>query len=167
MSNDGSRFDPRFDRAYQPGYDGGPETIEPPLAGGARPKAADGTAASSAIETDRETSAAIVSPLTGSAAVDSEPGLQELREPDTELDEAPPPLRNRYLIALGALAVALLIIGIVVIGFVRTMFDNRTEDLDYVTVQLLLVSGPIAIGLAIAIGASFLMILGLRSRSGS
>ncbi len=164
MSNDGSRFDPRFDRAFQPGYDGGREAIEPRLVGGARPLAADLPAASPGIETGPETSAAIGAPSTGSAAVDSEPELHALPEPEPELDEAAPPLRNRYLIALGALAVALLISGIVLIGFVRTMFDNRTEDLDYVTVQLLLVSGPIAIGLAIAIGASFLMILSLRSK---
>jgi len=78
--------------------------------------------------------------------------------PETELEEPKPPTRNRQLIATRTLAVELLASGIVLIGFARSMFDNRTEDVDDVTAQLLLVSGPIAIGLSIGIGASLLML---------
>jgi len=165
MSNDGSRFDPRFDPAFQPGYDGPREGFELGLPTGTRLGAADRPVASPEIETDPRASAAVGSALTGSPAAYSEPTSHAVGHPETELEEAAPPSRNRYLIALAALAVALLVSGIVLIGFVRTIFDNRTEDLDYVTVQLLLVSGPIAIGLSIAIGASFLLVLGLRSRA--
>jgi len=164
MSNDGSKFDPRFDPAYQPGYDGAREAFEPRLPTGGRPVAADRPVASPEIEFDAAVTTLIAPASAGPPAPYSEPILQAVGDPETELEEAALPSRNRYLIALGALAVALLVSGIVLIGFVRTIFDNRTEDLDYVTVQLLLVSGPIAIGLSIAIGAAFLIILALQSR---
>jgi len=165
MSNDGSKFDPRFDPAFQPGYDGVREAFDQRLSVGSRPAAADRPVATPETESDPAASTLIASASAGPPALYSEPILQAVGDPETGLEEDTPPSRNRYLIALGALAVALLVSGIVLIGFVRTIFDNRNEDLDYVTVQLLLVSGPIAIGLAIAIGASFLVILGLRPRA--
>jgi len=165
MSKDGSKFDPRFDPAFQPGYHGGREAFDQRLSVGPRPAAADRPVATPEIESDPAASTLIAPALAGPPALYSEPIQHAVGDPETELEEAALPLRNRYLIALGALAVTLLVSGIVLIGFVRTIFDNRTEDLDYVTVQLLLVSGPIAIGLSIAIGASFLVMLGLRSRA--
>lgn len=165
MSNDGSKFDPRFDPAFQPGYDGAREAFASRLPVGAPPVAADRSVAAPEIESDPAVSTGIGPASAGAPTSSPEPTLHAVDFPESGSEEDAPPSRNRYLIALGALAVALLVGGIVLIGFVRTIFDNRTEDLDYVTVQLLLVSGPIAIGLAIAIGASFLVILGLRSRT--
>jgi len=164
MSNDGSKFDPRFDPAFQPGYDGIREAYEPLLSVDARAVATDQPVATPGVESDQAPSAGSGPASAGAPTIFPEPTLHAVDVPEIRSEEDAPPSRNRYLIALGALAVALLVSGIVLIGFVRTIFDNRTEDLDYVTVQLLLVSGPIAIGLAIAIGASFLVLLGLRSR---
>jgi len=165
MSNDGSKFDPRFDPAFQPGYDGIREAFEPRLSVDARPVATDQPVATPGLESDRAVSTGSGPASAGAPTIFPEPTLHAVDVPEIGSEEDAPPPRNRYLIALGALAIALLVSGIVLIGFVRTIFDNRTEDLDYVTVQLLLVSGPIAIGLAIAIGASFLVLLGLRSRA--
>ena len=165
MSNDGSKFDPRFDPAFQPGYDGVREAFDQRLSVGSRPAAADRPVATPETESDPAASTGIAVPSAGVPTTYPQPTLHAVDFPETGLEEDTPPSRNRYLIALGALAVALLVSGIVLIGFVRTIFDNRNEDLDYVTVQLLLVSGPIAIGLSIAIGAAFLAILGLRSRA--
>ena len=165
MSNNGSKFDPRFDPAFQPGYDGIREASEPLLSVDARAVATDQPVATPGVESDQAASTDIGPVAADPPALYPEPTLHAVDLPEIGVDEDAPPPRNRYLIALGALAIALLVSGIVLIGFVRTIFDNRTEDLDYVTVQLLLVSGPIAIGLAIAIGASFLVLLGLRSRA--
>ncbi|MCY7413758.1 MAG: hypothetical protein LH471_12105 [Salinibacterium sp.] len=143
MSNEGSRFDPRFDPAFQPGYDGPLRALEPELP--------------AAVTQSIATPVANPSPNSFGAA-DLEADLP------VHAGDARVPPRNPFLIALASLAVALLVGGVVVILQVRTMFDGPPEDLDYVTVQLLLVSGPIAIALSIAIGASFLIILGLRPR---
>ena len=165
MSNDGSKFDPRFDPAFQPGYDGIRGALEPRLSVGAGPVVADPYDTTPEIESDLAVGTGFGSVSADAPTISPEPTSYALDFPGFGSQEDAPPPRNRYLIALGALAGALLVSGIVLIGFVRTIFDNRTEDLDYVTVQLLLVSGPIAIGLAIAIGASFLVILSLRSRA--
>jgi hypothetical protein len=155
MSTDSSRFDPRFDAAFQPGYDG-------PLAAAASAVAGAGLAAgpNASVPTS-----APVEPLRDAAA--SEHRQPEVpRDAQSESPASPDELRRRnpYLVALAVLGVVLVGIGVAVIAQARSLFDSNRADLDYVTIQLMLVSGPVAIALGVAIGASFLVILSLRHR---
>lgn len=151
MSTDGSRFDPRFDAAFQPGYDG-------PLAAGASASLAAGPNASV------PTSPPVEPSRDAAASQHRQPEVPQDAQPESPAGSDELRRRNPYLVALAVLGVVLVGVGVAVIAQARTLFDSNRADLDYVTIQLMLVSGPVAIALGLAIGASFLVILSLRHR---
>jgi hypothetical protein len=132
MSNERSTFDPRFDPAFQRGFDGEVESIL----------------------TERSSEPAIIEPVLSSPAV-TEPQLIEISEPDARGRRI-----NPYLIALGAVSVVLIAGGLYLVSRLREFFDSSqtTSDFDFVTLQVLLYAAPliVVLGVATAIGMVFL-----------
>jgi hypothetical protein len=132
MSNDRSTFDPRFDPAFQRGFDGEVESIL----------------------TERVSEPAIIEPVLSSPAV-TEPQLIEISEPDARVRRI-----NPFLIALGAVSVVLITGGLYLVSRLREFFDSSqtTSDFDFVTLQVLLYAAPliVVLGLATAIGLVFI-----------
>jgi hypothetical protein len=132
MSNERSTFDPRFDPAFQRGFDGEVESIL----------------------TERSIEPAIIEPVLSSPAV-TEPQLIEISEPDARGRRI-----NPYLIALGAVSVVLIAGGLYLVSRLREFFDSSqtTSDFDFVTLQVLLYAAPliVVLGVATAIGMVFL-----------
>jgi hypothetical protein len=135
MSNDRSTFDPRFDPAFQRGFDGEVE----------------------AIVTERAET--IVEPAlsgpTPSEPIITEPQLIESAEPDARGRRI-----NPYLVVLGAVSVALIAGGLYLVSRLREFFDSSqsSSDFDFVTLQVLLYAAPliVVLGLATAIGMVFI-----------
>ncbi len=137
MSNDRSSFDPRFDPAFQRGFDGEVESFP----------------------TERLSAPAIIEPTTiepvlGSPAV-TEPQLIEVAAPDARGRRI-----NPFLIALGAVSVALIAGGLYLVSRLRELFDSSqtNSDFDFVTLQVAMNAAPliVVLGLATAIGLVFI-----------
>ncbi len=130
MSNDRSSFDPRFDPAFQRGFDGEVESIL------------------------TERVEMVVEPVLAPPAV-SDPQLIEISEPDARGRRI-----NPYLIALGAVSVVLIAGGLYLVSRLREFFDSSqtTSDFDFVILQVLLYAAPliVVLGVATAIGIVFL-----------
>jgi hypothetical protein len=146
MSDD---FDPRFDPAFQPGYDG-PPVLAVARAGGM--EAARGTApvgsGASDVDTDPDAASPVTNAMTGEPTVD-EPGPT-----------------NPFVIALGAVAVALVVGGVILLTRLREIAAEETtsSDFNYVTLQALVIGTPIAICLGLATGIGLLFVLASRWR---
>jgi hypothetical protein len=144
MSNDRSNFDPRFDPAFQRGFDGEVEVVVTERVPDRVPDRV----------TERVAESAIVE-LAPSAPAVSEPGLIEASEPDARGGRI-----NPYLVALGAVSVALVAGGLYLVSRLREFFDSSqtTTDFDFVILQVLLYAAPliVVLGVATAIGMVFL-----------
>jgi hypothetical protein len=132
-----SDFDPRFDPAFQRGYDG-PAVTRPATSDAPAPSQAD-------------------PPL---VRIDPQAAIA----PQVEQDELPPRRGNPFLVALGVIGVALAVGGLVLVFQLRTLFGdgNGNPDFDYVTLQTLMIAAPILAGLGLATGIGVLFVLAVR-----
>lgn len=130
-----SDFDPRFDPAFQRGFDGPTRTAS---------QQSDDAAPDSP-------------PL---VRIDPEAAAPT----DTELEDLPARRGNPFLIALTALAAALTVGGLALVFQLRTIFGDGTanSDFDYITLQTLTIGAPILVGLGVATGIGVLFVLAAR-----
>ena len=130
-----SDFDPRFDPAFQRGYDG-PAVTPPPTADAPAP------AAPPLVRIDPQAAAA----------------------PQADDDELAPRRGNPFLVALAVIGIALAVGGLVLVFQLRTIFGdgNGNPDFDYVTLQTLMIAAPILAGLGLATGIGVLFVLAVR-----
>jgi hypothetical protein len=128
-------FDPRFDPAFQRGYDG--PAVTPPTTSDA-----PAPAAPPLVRIDPQ--AAVVS--------------------QAEQDDLPPRRGNPFLVALAVIGVALAVGGLVLVFQLRTIFGdgNGNPEFDYVTLQTLMIAAPILAGLGLATGIGVLFVLAVR-----
>jgi hypothetical protein len=144
MSDDGD-FDPRFDPAFQRGYDGVADATPkaprptPPAARAAEPEFAGEWPA--ALESRR---------ADGVGQKDS--------------DDAPGRRTNPFMIVLLAVSVLLIGGGVYLVTRMRDLFANTqsSTDFDFVTLQVLIGAAPIAIGLGVATGIGVLFIYAIK-----
>jgi hypothetical protein len=133
--SDKTDFDPRFDPAFQPGYEA-PATE----AKAAKTAKATGATAQSAAK------AALISASAGERSI--------------EVDGTAASGRNPFVGLLLAVGVVLIIGGVAVIRSLGAAFDSVDiqVDLDYYTLDVLKVIGPllVALGAATLIGVAFL-----------
>ena len=163
MSDDRARLDPRFDPAFQRGYDGPAPTAEPTSVGAAPAASAPITAPPSRPEprtTPREQSAVAAASPIGSATA-SEP--RPMLTPESFVTEEPRRL-NRWMLALGAVSIALTLGGIVLITRLRDLFADtqNSAEFDYVVLQSLIIGAPILVGLGLATAIGLLFVLAVR-----
>ena len=141
MSDDRD-FDPRFDPAFQRGYEGVADA--PPKASRATPPAARPAELAS----------------TGERPTTVEPGRADSTRPnETARPDEPPPRRtNPFIIVLLAVSVLLIGGGLYLVVRMRDLFANTqsSTDFDFVTLQVLIGAAPIAIGLGVATGIGVL-----------
>lgn len=125
-------FDPRFDPAFQRGYDEPVRSVK----------------ASRPIESEA------VSSVSG-------PSIEER----SDAEPAPEPRRtNPFLIALAALSAAMIAAGLVVATRLGDIFNSTqfNSELDYVSLQIVMIGTPILIGLGIATGIGVLFVFAVR-----
>lgn len=159
MSNDG--FDPRFDPAFQRGYDGPAPTsvqkapvqkvpVQKPIA--SRP---------AAVPVEQSRSFEDRQPV-----ADREPRPSESFDfgVDIEETEVDAPRRpNPFLIALGAISVLLVGAGFYLVSRVQDLYaDTQSSGFDFVTLQVLMQAVPVVIGLGLATGVGILFIFAIR-----
>jgi hypothetical protein len=142
MSDDRD-FDPRFDPAFQRGYDGVVEAAP-------KPHRATQPAARPAEPAPSGTPAA--APLTAT--------------PVGRHDDQPEPSgrTNPFLIALLAISAVLISGGLYLVVTMRDLFANTqsSTDFDFVTLQVLIGAAPIAIGLGVATVIGVLFVYSIR-----
>jgi len=153
MSDDASKIDPRFDPAFQRGFDGPVDAVPPArreslLPSPARPVTTAPTAAARG---------AVAASAVSSAAPDAP---RELVEPTTELDPAPR-RPNPFLVALLVIAAALIVGGFYLVARLNELFtrsQNTGNWGDYIAVQVLTIAAPVLgiLGVATAIGVVFI-----------
>jgi hypothetical protein len=132
-------FDPRFDAAFQPGFDGKAAKSKPARA------ARTVSPAQAALESAREHAEV-------ASAESSDDDEQESRRP------------NPFLVALGALSVLLIAGGVASQQWIRAQFlqEDIRLDLDYFSLDALKIAIPLSIALGVAIGAGLLFVLAIR-----
>ncbi|MEO8094144.1 MAG: hypothetical protein ABI632_04330 [Pseudolysinimonas sp.] len=144
MSDDRD-FDPRFDPAFQRGYEGivdaPPKTPRAPASASIPAPPADPPAA-----------------LTPTTTVDR----REHLTPVPELDAAR--RANPFLITLLILSAGLIVGGLYLVVRMRDLFADTqsSTDFDFVTLQVLIPSAPIAIGLGVATAIGVLFVYAIR-----
>lgn len=160
MSDDRARLDPRFDPAFQRGYDGvmpsGSSATPPPAA---PPVATPPAAAPASTPEPRTLPREEVLP--SATAPTSAP--RTLLTPDAFVAEEPRRL-NPWLIALGAVSVVLTLGGLLLITRLRDLFADtqNSAEFDYVVLQSLIIGAPILVGLGLATGIGLLFVLAVR-----
>ena len=144
----GDEFDPRFDPAFQRGFDG--EGLRTP----SRPVDAATTAPPIGLPP---------TPTSAGEAVPSTP-----QTTDAAADDDRQPRRNPFLIALAVVSVALVVAGVWIIQIARAPFDgtNAAANVDFVFLQILggLAPAAIALGVATAIGIVFVLAVDWQKR---
>jgi hypothetical protein len=165
MSDDRARLDPRFDPAFQRGYDGvmpsgssatpTPATAAPNSAPAVAPPAAAPPSTPEPRTLPRE------EVVPSAAASTSSP--RTLLTPDAFVADEPRRL-NPWLIALGAVSVLLTIGGLLLITRLRDLFADtqNSAEFDYVVLQSLIIGAPILVGLGLATGIGLLFVLAVR-----
>lgn len=147
MSDDGE-FDPRFNPAFQRGYDG-------PIPDASAPA--------------RET------PTPAARAVASEPAPLPRLEPQPEQDRdyddrfiesevAGPRRVNPFLLVLGAVSALLVGGGLLLVLRLRDLFEDTqsSSSFDFVTLQVLTAAAPLVICLGLATGIGVLFVFAVR-----
>lgn len=150
MSDEASKFDPRFDPAFQRGYDG-PTSAVP------REKLQP-TATITPPSPVREPTAP-----QQSTRVESAPRFLVEPTPVEEEDLAPR-RANPFLIALLVIAVALVGGGLYLTSRLGELFASPgpTDQYDYITLQVMTIAAPMLIVLGIATGIGVLFIYAVR-----
>lgn len=151
MSDDAGKFDPRFDPAFQRGYDGPTravprEKLQPTITAPPAARAFDPASA----------------PMPAAEAS----GQQRIIVEPTELFDDEPSARrfNPFLIALLAAAVLLIGGGLYLTSRLGELFASPTESsqYDYITLQVMTIAAPMLIVLGIATGIGVLFIYAVR-----
>lgn len=147
MSDDRD-FDPRFDPAYQRGYEGVVDAAPRSNRPAATPAAP-----------------AVVPEPIGAPPASATPQPDEVLH--TQVDdfvEAAPSRPNPFLIALIVLSVALVGGGLYLVVKMRDLFADTqsSTNFDFVTLQVLIGAAPIAIGLGVATALGVLFIYAVR-----
>ena len=141
-------FDPRFDPAFQRGFDG------------------EGLRAPSRPVDPVPTAPPIGLPPTPASAGETVPTSPHTA--DAEADDDHQPRRNPFLIALAVVSVALVVAGVWIIQIARAPFDgpNAAANVDFVFLQILggLAPAAIALGVATAIGIVFVLAVDWQKR---
>ena len=161
-------FDPRFNPAFQRGFEGQADAT----AAAPRPQASP---PASLIGTPPITATPQVRPAQNLAPQNLAPRDSSIRDipagratPSNLVDETDhyddAPRRNPFLIALTVLAVALVGGGLLLISRLRDLFDDTTAGYDWVTVQVLTYGAPLLVALGLATGIGLLFVLALRRR---
>ena len=160
MSDDRD-FDPRFDPAFQRGYEGvvdapapaaRPTTAAPRRAAQPEPVTAQAPAA-------ERTMIELPAPTDDRSPSPAPRAVQPLAA-----DEDAPPRTNPFIIVLIVLSVALVGGGLYLVVKMRDLFADTqsSTDFDFVTLQVLIGVAPIAIGLGIATAIGVLFIYAIR-----
>ena len=147
MSDD-RNFDPRFDPAFQRGYDGVVDARP-------RPTRTESAAPAPAVPVADE-----VQPTAASVAgAASAPLVEEIPG-----DDPLPPRVNPFLIALALIAVVLVGAGFYLVARIPALYadSQNSTDFDFVTLQVLIGAAPLAIALGIATAVGILFMLALR-----
>lgn len=159
MSDDRARLDPRFDPAFQRGYDGvmpsGSSSTPPATAMPSSPPPAAPPSTPEPRALPREDAGA--SP----AAPATSP--RTLLTPDAFVVDEPRRL-NPWLITLGVVSIALTLGGLLLITRLRDLFADtqNSAEFDYVVLQSLIIGAPILVGLGLATGIGLLFVLAAR-----
>ncbi|MEP6479965.1 MAG: hypothetical protein ABJB03_11270 [Rhodoglobus sp.] len=145
---DQTSFDPRFDPAFQRGFDG-PVTAAPPVASPARVSAPPPARVSAPPTAERPERPVV--PVVERAEVFEEP---------------PARTTNPFLITLGVLAVVLIALGLYLFQSTRTAFleSQSSSSGDYITMQTVIFAAPLCIALGVATGIGVLFIYAIRFR---
>ena len=153
-------FDPRFDPAFQRGFDGASASDAPRVVQRDARRATPARPPEPGPTQPYVSAPAIGLPPTRSDAADSEPADA------AALDDRPRP--NPFLIALGVVSVALVAAGVWGIQAARAPFlaTDAASTVDYVGLQILQFLSPvsIALGVATAIGILFVYAVGWQKR---
>lgn len=143
------QLDPRFDPAFQRGFDGAPP----------QPQRTTGYLRSNPVPVSTPARVVEVAQEPRSVAVIDDEGTDELAD-DAAEEFAPRSGRNPFLIALAAISLILIIGGLWAVQFMRSKFltPDISTDVDYVTMQTAITGAPIAIALGIAIGVGVMFV---------
>lgn len=143
--SDNREFDPRFNPAFQRGYDG-------PLPDASAPARETASPPARAVAAEP----APLPRLEASAAPDQR---DEYDDRFIESEVAGPRRVNPFLIVLGAVSAVLVGGGLLLVSRLRDLFADTqsSSSFDYVTLQVLTTAAPLVIclGLATAIGVLF------------
>jgi hypothetical protein len=164
-TNDSDEFDPRFDPAFQRGFE--------PTGSRFRPRAGDQRTAEALTADRTRIVAPPVSPAAGTAAppvaqpVDTHAsGALLPDDSDGAADAATGSGVNPFLIALGVLSVLLVAGGVWGVQTAREPFlnTNAAANVDYSGLQMLMTFAPMAIALGIATAVGILFVFAVRWR---
>lgn len=144
--SDGRDFDPRFNPAFQRGYEGVAETPTPAPRSVITPPPA-------------------TRPATPPASrFEPEPLLQVSREFDEFPEVEAPRSRNPFLIVLAVVAVVLTGSGLLLFSRLGALFADTQSSTgyDYVTFQVLVIAAPLLVCLGLATGVGLLFLFAAR-----
>ncbi|HXR44387.1 MAG TPA: hypothetical protein VN759_06235 [Pseudolysinimonas sp.] len=160
MAEDDGGTDPRYDPAFQRGYDGPVRTT---LRDTARADPAD---SDSPRLSEPVTVTPVAAPLVTTAPAAAEPAAVAPVDRATPRDIA----RNPFYLAVAALAVLAIVAGVVWLarGFASIADDRTTTATGYYAATVMSFGAPLLIGIGIAIFAGLLFVLarGWRPRGG-
>jgi hypothetical protein len=153
MSDDATPdFDPRFDPAFQRGFDG-PVVNTAPVT---KPRAQSAPKRPAERSTEE-----VIQDGPAIEVAGDQMGL-------VDSDEATGRRVNPFLVALTVLSIVLIVGGLWAAQFARESFltVNLSTDIDYTTLQMVIIGAPIAIGIGIATALGVLFILAQRWHRG-
>jgi len=162
MSDDAKDFDPRFDPAFQRGYDG-PTTVAParsPLV----PQQRESLISKPPVARTEIPAAPVAQQVSPTTPVSSQQG-HILVEPSDEVIDEPETRRfNPFLVALLAVAVLLVGGGLYLTSRLGEFYANTqsSASYDYITLQVMTIAAPMLIVLGIATGVGVLFIYAVR-----
>jgi hypothetical protein len=158
-TGDSNDFDPRFNPAFQRGFDGaGPATEYRAPAPRAAERVYDAPVTRTAVPATAVAAQVAMPPAAGAPAQPQvRPVIQEQMDATTQA--APVRRFNPFLVALAAVSVALVAGGAWGVQVARAPFlqTNASAGTDFVGLQMLILFAPLAIilGIATAVGIAF------------
>ena len=150
MSDD---FDPRFNPAFQRGYDG--PAPEPQVSSTRVGVPSGRTAEPVPVAMPRREATEIAESF-------SSPNIADTRFTESEVE--PARRTNPFLIALGAIAALLVGGGLFLVSRLRDLFEDTqsSSNFDFVTLQVLTATAPLLISLGLATGIGVLFVYAVR-----
>lgn len=157
-------FDPRFDAAFQRGYESGVgRSAQVRRTAGEPTGVTEPAAAEPAAAEPRTAEPGTAEP----AAAEPAPTAAAEAQPPIHADPFAEPLARRanpFLIALIVLSIALITGGLYLVVKLRDLYaaTQGPGAIDYVTIQVLIPTAPIAIGLGVGAGLGVLFLYAAR-----